>query len=93
MIACAFLAFIIERVAYKPLRDAPRISALITAIGVSFFLEYFGALPFVFTPNFVTYERPFPVVNWVIQRHRAFNPWHQDRRRRMAASSSRISHW
>lgn len=66
MVTCAFLAFTIEKVAYKPLRDAPRISALITAIGVSFFLEYFGALPFVFTPNFVTYERPFPVVNWVI---------------------------
>lgn len=66
MIACAFLAFVIERVAYKPLRNAPRISALITAIGVSFFLEYYGALPFVFTPNFVTYQRPFPVVNWVI---------------------------
>lgn len=66
MVTCAFLAFIIERVAYKPLRDAPRISALITAIGVSFFLEYFGAMPFVYTSNFVTYERPFQVVNWVI---------------------------
>lgn len=66
MVTCALLAFIIERVAYKPLRNAPRISALITAIGVSFFLEYFGALPFVFSPNFVTYERPFNVVNWVI---------------------------
>ncbi len=66
MAACAVLAFIIERIAYKPLRNAPRISALITAIGVSFFLEYFGALQFVFTSNFVTYQRPFEVVNWVI---------------------------
>lgn len=66
MITCGLLAFTIERVAYKPLRNAPRISALITAIGVSFFLEYFGALPFVFTPNFVTYQRPFEVTNWVI---------------------------
>ena len=66
MVVCAFLAFIIERVAYKPLRTAPRISALITAIGVSFFLEYFGALPFVYTSNFVTYKRPFPVQNWAI---------------------------
>jgi branched-chain amino acid transport system permease protein len=39
MIVCALLAIVIERVAYKPLRDAPRIAALITAIGVSFFLE------------------------------------------------------
>jgi branched-chain amino acid transport system permease protein len=66
MVVCAFLAFVIERIAYKPLRNAPRISALITAIGVSFFLEYFGALPIAFGPNFVTYERPFEVVNWVI---------------------------
>lgn len=66
MVVCAFLAVIIERVAYKPLRTAPRISALITAIGVSFFLEYFGALDFVFTPNFITYKRPFPVTTWSI---------------------------
>lgn len=67
MATCAFLAVVIERVAYKPLRNAPRISALITAIGVSFFLEYFGALPFVFTPNFITYERPFEVITWYIK--------------------------
>ncbi len=60
MIVCAFLAVIIERVAYKPLRDAPRIAALITAIGVSFFLEYFTALDFVFTPNFISYT-PLPI--------------------------------
>jgi branched-chain amino acid transport system permease protein len=66
MAVCALLAITIERIAYKPLRDAPRISALITAIGVSFFLEYFAALPFVFSPNFITYERPFPSVTWYI---------------------------
>jgi branched-chain amino acid transport system permease protein len=64
MIVCAWLAFVIERIAYKPLRNAPRIAALITAIGVSFFLEYFGALQFVFSPNFITYQRPFGVVTW-----------------------------
>lgn len=66
MAVCAFLAIIIERVAYKPLRTAPRIAALITAIGVSFFLEYFGALDFVYTPNFITFQRPFPVTTWSI---------------------------
>ena len=66
MLVCAIMAIIIERVAYKPLRNAPRISALITAIGVSFFLEYFGALDFVFTPNFITYKRPFDVTTWVL---------------------------
>ena len=66
MLVCALAAITIERVAYKPLRNAPRISALITAIGVSFFLEYFGALNFVFTPNFITYKRPFDVTTWIL---------------------------
>jgi branched-chain amino acid transport system permease protein len=66
MIVCMMMAVTIERVAYKPLRDAPRIAALITAIGVSFFLEFFGALYFVFSPRFIPYERPFDVVAWYI---------------------------
>ncbi len=61
---CALLAFTIERVAYKPLRNAPRISALITAIGISFFLEYFSSLNFVFTPNYITAKRPINVITW-----------------------------
>ena len=64
MAVCALLAITIERVAYKPLRNAPRIAALITAIGVSFFLEYFSALDFSFGPDFVTYNRPFDLVRW-----------------------------
>ncbi|WP_036224352.1 branched-chain amino acid ABC transporter permease [Mesoaciditoga lauensis] len=44
------LGFTVEKVAYRPLRNAPRISALITAIGISFFLEslavvVFGGIP------------------------------------------------
>jgi branched-chain amino acid transport system permease protein len=66
MIVCAVMAITIERVAYKPLRDAPRITALITAIGVSFFLEYFGALSFVFSPRFIPYQRPLEVVTYYI---------------------------
>ncbi|MEN3008199.1 branched-chain amino acid ABC transporter permease [Pseudothermotoga sp.] len=42
----AFLGALIERIAYRPLRDAPRISALITAIGVSFFLQNFATVVF-----------------------------------------------
>ncbi len=60
----ALLAVVVERVAYKPLRNAPRIAALITAVGVSFFLEYFSALNFSFGPDFITYERPFALVRW-----------------------------
>ena len=40
MAITACLGMLVERLAYKPLRHAPRISILITAIGVSFFLEY-----------------------------------------------------
>jgi branched-chain amino acid transport system permease protein len=66
MAVCALMAIVIERVAYKPLRNAARISALITAIGVSFLLEYFGALKFVFTSNFISYRMPFEVTTWAI---------------------------
>jgi len=61
MLGCAILGVVIERAAYKPLRSAPRIAALITAIGVSLFLEYFTSLRFVFGPNYLAYPRPFAV--------------------------------
>ncbi|MGX9136500.1 branched-chain amino acid ABC transporter permease [Rummeliibacillus sp. JY-2-4R] len=40
MIVCAILGVLIERIAYKRLRNATRIAALITAIGVSLLIEY-----------------------------------------------------
>ena len=40
MALSSLIGVLIERIAYKPLRNATRIAALITAIGVSFFLEY-----------------------------------------------------
>ena len=46
MLVCAAVGLLIERLAYRPLRGSPR---LITAIGVSFFLEYGGQL--LFGPN------------------------------------------
>jgi branched-chain amino acid transport system permease protein len=60
---CAFLAVVIERVAYRPLRNAPKIAALITAIGVSLFLEYFTALHQIFGPNYYAFPRPFQVAS------------------------------
>jgi branched-chain amino acid transport system permease protein len=50
MAACAALGVVIERFAYRPLRSAPRIAPLISALGVSFFLAnsmqlLFGAEP------------------------------------------------
>jgi len=41
MLGVACLGVIIERLAYKPLRAAPRVSAIITALGVGLFLENF----------------------------------------------------
>jgi len=40
MAVCVILGVAIEKIAYKPLRNATRISVLITAIGVSLFIEY-----------------------------------------------------
>ncbi|MBU5427048.1 branched-chain amino acid ABC transporter permease [Tissierella pigra] len=40
MLVCSILGMIIEKVAYKPIRNSTRIAALITAISVSLFLEY-----------------------------------------------------
>ena len=55
MVLCAVFGVVIERVAYKPLRSSPRISALITAIGVSLLLQNSSQL--IFSPN----PQPFPV--------------------------------
>src|SRR5215472_5440227 len=62
-----FLGVAIERFAYRPLRDAPRIAPLITAIGISFFLEnaallLFGAQFRVYnTPDFISFSSGFRV--------------------------------
>jgi branched-chain amino acid transport system permease protein len=44
MIACGSLNALIERVAYRPLRNAPKLAPLITAVGFSFILENVGLL-------------------------------------------------
>ncbi len=48
MAFCGLVGFTIERLAYKPLRKAPRLNVLITAIGVSLFLQNVGQLKYVF---------------------------------------------
>ena len=45
---CAALGFVIEQLAYRPLRNAPRLNVLITAIGVSLLLENVGQLKWAF---------------------------------------------
>jgi branched-chain amino acid transport system permease protein len=52
MTACALLGAAIERVAYRPLRSAPRLASLITAIGISLLLQNGGQLLFGADPKF-----------------------------------------
>ncbi len=51
MVVCSILGFTIEKLAYKPLRNSPKLTILITAIGVSLFLEYAGQLVFGADPK------------------------------------------
>ncbi|MBC7690179.1 MAG: branched-chain amino acid ABC transporter permease [Methylotenera sp.] len=52
MVGCAAVGYLIERLAYRPLRKSPRINVLITAVGVSLFLEFSGQLLFGSDPKF-----------------------------------------
>jgi len=54
MLGSGLLGVAIERFAYRPLRNAPRIAPLISALGVSFFLQ--NAALLLFSPNFRSYE-------------------------------------
>jgi len=54
--ACMLLGFVIERVAYRPLRNAPRLAPLITAIGLSIVLQQVAIL--IWGRNYI----PFPPI-------------------------------
>lgn len=54
MLGCGVLGVVIEQFAYRPLRNAPRIAPLISALGVSFFLQ--NAVQLTLTAKFRTYE-------------------------------------
>lgn len=56
-IITGFVWFILEKIAYKPLRDSPRITVLISAIGASFFLQNFATVVFGGRP------KAFPIPN------------------------------
>jgi branched-chain amino acid transport system permease protein len=51
MAVCAAIGVLIERLAYRPLRRSPKLTVLITAIGVSLFLEYAGQFFFGVAPK------------------------------------------
>ena len=63
---CGLIGFTIERLAYRPLRQAPRLNVLITAIGVSLLLQNVGQLNFVFGPS--PQKMPALLPNWELLR-------------------------
>jgi branched-chain amino acid transport system permease protein len=56
MIVCAALNFVIEKVAYRPLRNAPRLAPLITAMGMSLLLQTLAMI--IWKPNY----KPYPIL-------------------------------
>jgi len=64
MIVCGAFGYLNERIAYRPLRNSPRIASLITAIGVSFFLEYGGQLVFGPDPKFFPTLTPKHIIHF-----------------------------
>ena len=62
MVVAAIAGVVIERLAYRPLRNAPKIAILITAIGVSLLLEYGGML--LVTPPPRTFPVLFPTATY-----------------------------
>ena len=67
MIAAVGTSLLTERFAYRPLRNAPRLAPLITAIGVSVFLQEFVRLFYGRIPGFPDAKRaiPFPQIDYV----------------------------
>jgi branched-chain amino acid transport system permease protein len=67
MLASVGTALLMERFAYRPLRNAPRLAPLITAIGVSVFLQEFVRLFYGRIPGFPDARRaiPFPQIEYV----------------------------
>jgi branched-chain amino acid transport system permease protein len=56
VIVCAVLNFLIEKIAYRPLRTAPRLAPLITAMGMSLLLQTLAMI--IWKPNY----KPYPIL-------------------------------
>lgn len=61
---CMAMGFLIERVAYRPLRRAPRLAALITAIGMSIVLQ--NAAMLIWGKQYITFPPLLPLVRYEI---------------------------
>lgn len=58
IVFCAILGVLIEKFAYKPLRNSTRLNALITAIGVSFLLQSLALIYFKAEPKVIKLDKP-----------------------------------
>ncbi|HET8693283.1 MAG TPA: branched-chain amino acid ABC transporter permease [Aquabacterium sp.] len=56
MLACMLLNFVIEKLAYRPLRNAPRLAPLITAMGMSLLLQTLAMI--IWKPDY----KPYPIL-------------------------------
>ena len=63
MVLCTVLGMTIERIAYRPLREAPSLAVLITAIGVSYFLQNGAMLLWTSNPKSFTSVVPFDPIS------------------------------
>jgi branched-chain amino acid transport system permease protein len=71
MVACGVLGVVIERFAYRPLRTAPRIAPLISALGVSFFIQ--NSVLLLYGADFRSYDTDFLIdldrgIDWGVLR-------------------------
>jgi branched-chain amino acid transport system permease protein len=58
IVVCSILNFAIEKIAYRPLRNAPRLAPLITAIGMSLLLQTLAMI--IWKPNYKSYPILLP---------------------------------
>ena len=63
MTVCALLSIVIERFAYRPLRNAPRLNSLITAIAVDSIVERIPTIREILPPHHITANRSLPRVS------------------------------
>ena len=62
--ACVLVGYTVERIAYKPLRNAPRLAPLITAIGVSIILQHLALL--IWGRNYITFPQIVPTESYAL---------------------------
>ncbi|MCL2147251.1 MAG: branched-chain amino acid ABC transporter permease [Synergistaceae bacterium] len=72
IVGATVCGLLVERVAYRPLRQAPRISALISAIGVSFFIQNLAVVLFTGMPRTIV-QPDWLMQPWVIEGLTIFN--------------------